>query len=608
MAMQMTTNPTTRPATLDLFPEQLKTYPQWVLWKLEEREGKLTKVPYQVTGVKASTTDPATWTTYSDAATHQNGYAGVGIVVTRGSGFIFLDLDHCVSPDGAVDGWAQEIVDALDSYAELSPSRRGLHIWVRGVLPPDGRRRGSVEMYDCDRYGTVTGWQMRGTPNTVSSCDLAPMHARMMANEFDFSKAGKVAASPVPSISATTITVKDKFLCLQSGDWQQFYSSQNDADLALCRLLSRDLHTAEEIDSAFRRSGLMRAKWDRKWGNSTYGARTIAKVLVTPERTTPTSAPATEIVTILRHEDIPDPRGLSASPVRHLVEGLIPANMYTIIAGEYGVGKSWLGMMLSQALARGERFLGRETRRCERVTYFDRENPLAVIQERMVSLFGEQGEQEESAYRHWGLWLKEDPPSFDSPRYHQFAAVAESVLIFDSFTRFHNYNENSPTEMALVSAHLRKLQSLGATVIVLHHRDKALISDFRGTAEIAAGCDVMYRFSKEKENLRMLKLAKSRTMLDDSITFRMDLDLPTLIPTENPQLSKRRDHCALISAMLRDHLEGVQQQMIIHELEQKGISRSQTRRYLDAHEGKLWISKGGGRGVPKTYHARIVIR
>ena len=599
----MTTNPTTRPATLELFPEHLKTYAQWVLWKLEEREGKLTKVPYQVNGLKASTTDPATWTTYSDAAAHQDGYAGVGIVVTRESGFIFLDLDHCISPDGAVDAWAQDIVDELDSYAELSPSQTGLHIWVRGVLPPDGRRRGSVEMYDRDRYGTVTGWQLEAAPNTVNARDLAPLHRRMMANEFYFSKAGKVAAPPVPSTSTTTISVRDKFLCLRSGNWQDLYSSQSEADAAFVRFLSRDLHTAEEIDGAFRRSGLMRTKWDRKLGNSTYGARTIAKVLAMPEETTPAAA-----VTIQRHEDIPDPRGLTASPVRHLVEGLIPANMFTIIAGEYSVGKTWFGMMLGQALARGERFLGRETRRCDRVLYLDRENPLAVIQERMISLLGEQGEKEESAYRHWGLWLKEDPPSFDSPRYHQFAAVAETVLIFDSFTRFHNCNENSPTEMALVSAHLRKLQSLGATVIVLHHRDKALISDFRGTAEIAAGCDVMYRFSKEKENLRMLKLAKSRTMLDDSITFRMDLDLPALIPTENPQLSKRQDHCATISAMLRDHPEGVQQQIIIHELEQKGISRSQTRRYLDSHEGKLWISKGGGRGVPKTYYSRIVIK
>ena len=30
-------------------PKEMKDIPQWVLWKLEKRDEKLTKVPYQVT-------------------------------------------------------------------------------------------------------------------------------------------------------------------------------------------------------------------------------------------------------------------------------------------------------------------------------------------------------------------------------------------------------------------------------------------------------------------------------------------------------------------------------------------------------------------------------
>jgi len=145
-------------------------------------------------------------------------------------------------------------------------------------------------------------------------------------------------------------------------------------------------------------------------------------------------------------------------------------------------------------------------------------------------------------------------------------------------------------------------------VIVIHHRPKNLESaGYRGTTEIAAGCDVLYSFSKEKEDLRTLKQIKARTALDDSITFRVNWDLPAVTPTENTQVTKRREHCALISGILHGHPEGVKQAAIIVEMEQRGVSRSQTQRLLDAHEGRLWISSGGGRGCPKTYTAKIVV-
>jgi primase-polymerase (primpol)-like protein len=49
-------------------PDELKRRQQWVNWRLEERDGKLTKVPYNPrTADKASTTDSATWSTFEVA-------------------------------------------------------------------------------------------------------------------------------------------------------------------------------------------------------------------------------------------------------------------------------------------------------------------------------------------------------------------------------------------------------------------------------------------------------------------------------------------------------------------------------------------------------------
>ena len=56
-----------------------------------------------------------------------------------------------------------EIIDGCASYTEFSPSRKGVHIIVRGKLPPAGRHSISVnpvrvEAYERGRYSTMTGW------------------------------------------------------------------------------------------------------------------------------------------------------------------------------------------------------------------------------------------------------------------------------------------------------------------------------------------------------------------------------------------------------------------------------------------------------------------
>src|SRR5215218_8405761 len=134
---------------------------QWVCWRPEERDGKLTKIPYSpVTGEKASSTNPETWASYSEAveAYKQRGYGGIGFVFTPEDDLCGVDLDGCLNPEtGEIEGWAQEIIDELDSYAEISPSGTGVHILVRARLPESRNRKGRFEVYDRGRYFTVTG-------------------------------------------------------------------------------------------------------------------------------------------------------------------------------------------------------------------------------------------------------------------------------------------------------------------------------------------------------------------------------------------------------------------------------------------------------------------
>src|SRR4051794_30983587 len=91
----------------DAIPDELRSLPQWVVWKLERRDGKSTKVPYQCDGRRASATDPETWTTFEQVAPDATDVDGVGFVFAKGDPFVGIDLDDCREPDtGYLRGWA----------------------------------------------------------------------------------------------------------------------------------------------------------------------------------------------------------------------------------------------------------------------------------------------------------------------------------------------------------------------------------------------------------------------------------------------------------------------------------------------------------------------
>ena len=147
------------------FPDELKALPRWVLWKS-------TKIPFDPkTGNAADTTDSSTWSDYSTAVARCAGYAGVGLVI--GPPFCAIDLDKCRNAgSGETEAWAEAIIKEVNSYAELSPSGTGFHIWICGDLPEGRRRAGRVEMYNERRYFTTSGLHVAGTPLTVERRDL----------------------------------------------------------------------------------------------------------------------------------------------------------------------------------------------------------------------------------------------------------------------------------------------------------------------------------------------------------------------------------------------------------------------------------------------------
>ena len=146
-------------------PDELKQRRQWLCWRYEHRGGHPTKLPVNSrTGSLAKTNDVSTWSSYDEALTaaRDRGCDGVGFVFSRDDPYAGIDLDRCLDDHGALGSEAQDIVDALATYAEMSPSGHGLHCIVRGEVPAGARKQAvlagqSVEVYSEGRFFCMTG-------------------------------------------------------------------------------------------------------------------------------------------------------------------------------------------------------------------------------------------------------------------------------------------------------------------------------------------------------------------------------------------------------------------------------------------------------------------
>ncbi len=182
--------------------DELSRRRRWVCWRYDQGGGKL---PLDSrTGKAAKTNDHQTWGTYAQAtaAKEEHGHCGVGFVLTTEDPYAVVDLDGVVDPDtGEVEPWAAAMVARFDSYTELSPSGRGLHVWVRGPVG-SVKKAGSppVEILCAGVYSTFTGRHFRGYAIEDRSEQVADLHASITdTSRFEAVCTG--IQSPSPALS-----------------------------------------------------------------------------------------------------------------------------------------------------------------------------------------------------------------------------------------------------------------------------------------------------------------------------------------------------------------------------------------------------------------------
>ena len=198
----------------------LRALPRFVVWRNEERNGDVTKVPYVPgTSRRAKADDPSTWGSWDDAA------GGVSLIVGSLGGGIGIELgdlgdgraiggidyDTCRTPDGTMESWACDLMARLGSYSEVSPSGTGAKqlftyladlpallremgtyggkSWKRGT----GKHPPSVELYLRGRYFAITEQHLPETPPDLRHVGTETLLRLIREDGPAFARAGKVA-------------------------------------------------------------------------------------------------------------------------------------------------------------------------------------------------------------------------------------------------------------------------------------------------------------------------------------------------------------------------------------------------------------------------------
>jgi primase-polymerase (primpol)-like protein len=310
--------PIALPLQFDNIPVELAERRQWVFWKFvwKPDDEKFDKPPFGAGSgwkpdgggitarlVHAKATDQRTWLSLRAAASSSAdlGCNGVGYVTSKADPFTVIDLDGCIDDAGQISEWAQTILDLFsNTYAEKSPSGKGVRIVVRGKLPIVGSGKKKTlpgdhcgfEAAHDSKYFTITGHVLPGRPSATADLqeELTAWFRREWKEE---PKANGHSNGHTTSHACFRLPDDDtilsraaaadnglKFNALFAGDRSAYDGDDSAADLALCDMLAfwcaRDRN---RIDGLFRRSHLYRDKWDEARAETTYGWMTIDKAI-----------------------------------------------------------------------------------------------------------------------------------------------------------------------------------------------------------------------------------------------------------------------------------------------------------------------------------------
>jgi len=277
------------------------------------------------------------------------------------------------------------------------------------------------------------------------------------------------------------------------GDASRFGGDQSRVDLSLCDMLAFFSNDPAQVDRLFRKSALMRPKWDERHGTdgSTYGQMTVEKAVRSARERLETPRAAQNTV---RMEEISvrqilggDGRDIMACVKRpepenakktEMMAGLFPKGHVSIIFGEPGSGKSLISLRIACDLSAGLAPLGGYAlpEDPKKILFIEGDSTSGLVNERFRCSRWEYGEGLTFVYpmesRDWDFDIDNDRGKNNILKLIE--EIEPELIVFDTLSSLAGQaDEISNKEMKPLFRYAGRVAAkYGAAVLVIHHARK----------------------------------------------------------------------------------------------------------------------------------------
>ena len=530
-------------------PEALRNLEAWLIWRFEAQEdptAKPRKVPYYADGARrygaqGTREDIARLVTFEAAkrAAARRGFDGVGFAPRAELDVCALDFDNCILPNGRV---MPEVLNVLDSsYAELSPSGKGIRAFFKGQLgnlKAHGEPFG-MELFSTKGYVTFTGnvleeCELVGNENTVAPI---PQTVRALVQQRFKRQLEEVQANAGYAEPPVGLSDRDIQRCLDAlpenldydtwvmtgmaihhetrgegfdlwDEWSQRSPKYTTRDYGIERWNSfgkgqgtavtiRSLvHLANAHDAGIEVGGVA-------------GPDEFADAVATPVEKKPH-----------KFEVLPFDAFTSRPAPRWIIKGVLPQAEVVVLFGESGSGKTFAVLDMAAAIARGVPWRGCRVRQ-GRVVYIAAEGA-GGFRNRCVAY------AQHNKLETMPLDVIAAAPNFltkdDALEVARAIGKADVVVVDTLAQTTPGANENAGEDMGKALAHCKGIhRATGALVLLVHHSGKDASKGARGWSGLKAAADGEIEVTRTAMG-RCLRLSKAKDG-EDGLQWGFNLEV-----------------------------------------------------------------------------------
>ncbi len=534
-------------------PDELKAVNGWLIWRYEATaEGKPPrKVPYYVDGarrhgVQGSPEDRSRLSSFGAAkeAAARRGFDGIGLAML-GWGFSALDLDHCVTDDGV----HPEVYDLVgSSYAEFSPSGKGVRVFVKGEMPDMkllDRQPFPVEAFYAKGFVTFTGDVMVQAALTGAGVEAptATVQAVMQRER------------KVSNNATTGMDTRVMAECLDAIEPDMTYHDWVRVGMAIYHETDGDGFSLWDDWSAqgskYPGRDVMLEKWESFGGHPgpIVSGRTLLHMAeAAGAHVTQADIDAFDAMPVARRGRFQfisaDEFAKTGKEATWLIDAVIPEAPITMIYGASGSGKTFVALDMAAAIATGTVWRGRAVKQTP-VLYVCAEGATG-FKMRLRAYQAAKG----TSLTHMSVLAGVTPDLRSAAEMQELINAVEGqefgVMVIDTLAASApGANENSSEDMGRVLHHCKHLHiATGASIILVHHSGKDDSKGSRGWSGLKGNVDAEIEVARDGEKRRMT-VTKMKDGVDGEV-------LPfTLKPIDVETPSGRE-----VTSCIVDHLTG----------------------------------------------------